>query len=122
MPWKSQMDFCAWGKWSVRKPPPFFLLKKPLKPQRLSSLARQVDVAHVVGAVVVLDEAAGPVVGLQHEVVAGIDPAGHGDVGVPAVVHHFVGRGGLAQVDLDEGFRHVVLLAGGMTDGTQTER
>ncbi len=39
MPWKSQIDFCACGKCSVRKPPPFFLLKKPLKPHRLSSLA-----------------------------------------------------------------------------------
>jgi hypothetical protein len=32
----SQIDFCASGKWSVRKPPPFFLEKKPLKPQGLS--------------------------------------------------------------------------------------
>jgi hypothetical protein len=70
----------------------------------------QVDVAHVVGAVVVLDEAAGPVVGFQHEVVTGIDPASHGNIGVPAVVHHLVAGGGLAEVDLDEGFGHDVLL------------
>ena len=70
----------------------------------------EVDVAHIVGAVVVLDEAAGPVVGLQHEIVAGVHPAGHGDVGVPAVVHHLVARRGLAEVNLDEGFGHDVLL------------
>src|SRR5882672_7642317 len=29
----SQIDFCASGKWSVRKPPPFFFEKKPLKPR-----------------------------------------------------------------------------------------
>jgi hypothetical protein len=35
----SQIDFCASGKWSVRKPPPFFFEKKPLKPHRLSGSA-----------------------------------------------------------------------------------
>ncbi len=39
MPLKSQMDFCASGKWSVRKPPPFCFEKKPLKPHSLSVLA-----------------------------------------------------------------------------------
>ena len=92
MPWKSQIDFCACGKWSVRKPPPFCLEKKPLKPHWLSGGADveqvdhqqvagldaahayrprkemddgQVDVAHVVGRLVVLDEAAGPVIGFR---------------------------------------------------------
>ena len=35
----------------------------------------EVDVAHVVGGIVVLDEAAGPVIGLDDEIVARIDPA-----------------------------------------------
>jgi hypothetical protein len=35
---------------------------------------RQIDVAHVVGGIVVLDEAAGPVIGLDDEVVARLDP------------------------------------------------
>ncbi len=39
----SQIDFCASGKWSVRKPPPFFLEKKPLKPQRLSGKRADVE-------------------------------------------------------------------------------
>ena len=39
MPSISQIDFCASGKCSIRKPPPFFLLKKPLKPHRLPCLA-----------------------------------------------------------------------------------
>ncbi len=39
MPWKSQMDFCACGKCSVRNPPPLLRLKKPLNPHRLSGLA-----------------------------------------------------------------------------------
>ena len=47
---------------------------------------RQIDVAHVVGRVVVLDEAAGPVIGLDDEVVAGLDPRHHRHIGVPAVV------------------------------------
>ena len=75
----SQIDFCASGKWSVRKPPPFFLEKKPLKPHRLSRQRadvekvdhqqvaglgafdadrarqevhdREIDVAHVVGRI-----------------------------------------------------------------------
>ena len=89
MPLKSQIDFCACGKWSVRKPPPFFLREEAVEApqavrlgadveqvdhQQVAGLGalhadragqevhgRQVDVAHVVGAVVVLDEAAGPV-------------------------------------------------------------
>ncbi|MPN26805.1 hypothetical protein SDC9_174230 [bioreactor metagenome] len=67
----------------------------------------QVDVAHIVGAVVVLDEAAGPVVGLQDEVVAGLDPAGHGNVRVPPVVDPFVVGGRAVQVNLDQRIRHV---------------
>ena len=39
----SQIDFCASGKWSVRKPPPFFLEKKPLKPHRLSGKRADVE-------------------------------------------------------------------------------
>jgi hypothetical protein len=67
---------------------------------------REVDVAHVVGAVVVLDKAAGPVEGLEDEVVAGVDPAGHRDVRVPAVVDVLVLDGRLRQVDLDQGVGH----------------
>jgi len=68
---------------------------------------RQVDVPHVIGTVVVLDEATGPVVGFQHEVVTGVDPGGHGDVRVPTVVDVFVFVGRLVEVNLDESFRHV---------------
>ena len=35
---------------------------------------RKVDVAHVIGGVVVLDEATGPIVGLDDEIVARLDP------------------------------------------------
>ena len=66
----------------------------------------QIDVAYIVGAVVVLDEPARPVVGFQDEVIARVDPAGHRNIRVPAVVHLFVGGCGLRQVDFDEGFRH----------------
>ena len=68
---------------------------------------RQVDVAHVVGGIVVLDEAAGPVVGLDDEVVAGLDRGDHRDVGVPAVVDHVVVVGRLRQIDLDQRLGHV---------------
>ena len=39
----SQIDFCASGKCSVRKPPPFCLEKKPLKPHRLSFFGADVE-------------------------------------------------------------------------------
>ncbi|EAY64674.1 conserved hypothetical protein [Burkholderia cenocepacia PC184] len=86
---------------------------------------RQVDVAHVVGAVVVLDEAAGPVVGFEDEIVAGLDPAGHRNVGVPAIVHLFVFVGRLVQIDLDESLGHDVRSLGSRIDrrrGARTPR
>ena len=51
---------------------------------------RQIDIAHVVGGVVVLDEAAGPVIGLDDEIVAGLDPGDDRHVGMPAIVDHVV--------------------------------
>src|SRR3954464_8460545 len=45
---------------------------------------RQIDVAHIVGRVVVLDEAAGPVDGLDDEVVARLDPRHDRNIRVPA--------------------------------------
>lgn len=67
---------------------------------------RQVDVAHVVGRIVVLDEAAGPVIGLDDEIVAGIDPGHDRDIGVPAVVHHVIFIGRLGEIDLDQCLWH----------------
>ena len=65
----------------------------------------EIDVAHVVRGFVVLDEAAGPVVGLDHEVVAGLDPGDNRDVGMPAVVDHVVLVGRLRQIDFDQRLR-----------------
>jgi hypothetical protein len=75
---------------------------------------RQIDVAHVVGGIVVLDEAAGPVIGLDDEIVARLDPRHHRDVRMPAVVHHVVLVGRLGEIDLDDrlGRRFVVRLHG----------
>ena len=56
----------------------------------------QIDVANVVGGFVVLDEAAGPVVGLDDEVVARLDPGHDRNVRMPAVVDHVVLVGRLA--------------------------
>ena len=67
---------------------------------------RQIDVAHVVGGVVVLDEAAGPVIGLDDEVVARLDPRHHRDIGMPAVVNHVVVVGRLRKIDLDQCIWH----------------
>ena len=67
---------------------------------------RQIDVAHVVGGIVVLDEAAGPVIGLDDEIVARLDPGHHRDVGMPAVVDHVVFVGRLRQIDLDQCLWH----------------
>ncbi|MNT12322.1 hypothetical protein D3C72_1472450 [compost metagenome] len=70
----------------------------------------EVDVTHIVGRVVVLDETAGPVVGLQDEVLAGLDPAGHRDIRMPAVVDVGVLVRRFGQIDLDQGIRHDVCL------------
>ena len=51
---------------------------------------RQVDVAHIVGGVVVLNEAARPVIGFDDEVVAWLHPSHHRNIRVPAVVNHVV--------------------------------
>src|SRR5882672_3033661 len=67
---------------------------------------RQVDVAHVVGGIVVLDEAAGPVIGLDDEVVARAYPGNHRNVGMPPIVDLVVIVGRLGQIDLDQCIRH----------------
>ena len=51
---------------------------------------REIDIAHVVRGFVVLDEAAGPVVGLDHEFVPRLDPGNDGNVGMPSIVDHVV--------------------------------
>ncbi len=70
----------------------------------------QVDVAHVGSRVVVLDEAAGPVIAFDDEVLTRLDRGHHWNVRMPAVVDHVVFVSRLRQVNLDEGFRHDVLL------------
>ena len=67
----------------------------------------KVDVAHVVGGIVVLDEAAGPVVGLDDEVVAWVYPFDHRNVRMPAVVDLIVFISRLRQVDLDQCIWHL---------------
>jgi hypothetical protein len=66
----------------------------------------QVHVADVVGAVVVLDRASGPVVGFQDEIVPRLHPHCHRDVRMPAIVDLRVVVGGLGQIDLDERVSH----------------
>ena len=67
---------------------------------------RQIDVAHVVGGIIVLDEAAGPVIGLDDEIITRIDPGHHRDVRMPAVMDHVVVVGRFGEIDLDQGLRH----------------
>jgi hypothetical protein len=67
---------------------------------------RQVDVAHVVGGIIVLDEAPGPVIGLYDEIVARIDPGHDRNIGMPAVVNHVVVVSRLGKINLDQGLRH----------------
>ena len=71
---------------------------------------RQVDVADVIGEFVVLDEAAGPIIGLDDEVVARLDPRDHRDVRMPAVVDHRVLVGRFLEVDFYQRLRHCLLL------------
>ena len=142
----SQIDFCANGKWSVRKPPPFFLEKKPLKPHRLSGRAptssrsttsrspgsapstpigpdRKCTMVRSMSRTssadfVVLDEAAGPVVGLDDEVIARLDPLDDRNVRMPPVVDHVVLVGGFRKVDLHNRLGHCRLLARTLVDFT----
>ena len=119
---------CASGKCSVRKPPPFFLLKKPLKPQRLSCPGADVEQVHdqqVTGLGALRRRRGrrgsapwrGPRRARRRRCRCSgcsrrsshrsrartrrpVDPGDHRDVRVPAVVHHLVLVGGLIEVDL----------------------
>jgi hypothetical protein len=115
MPLKSQQALRASGKCLSRKPPPFSSAKMnageaPLgilepadvvdidlqKIARLGALDRkgtaqvvhfgEIHVPDVVGGVVVLDLPAGPVVGLDPELVARLETLHHGNIRMPAVV------------------------------------
>ena len=50
----------------------------------------EIDIADIVGGIVVLDEAAGPVIGLHHEIFAGLHPLDDRDIRMPAVVNELV--------------------------------
>ena len=65
---------------------------RALDPDRAGQVVHlgEIDIAHVVGVVVVLDLAAGPVEALDAELIAGLDPGDHRDVRMPAVVDHVV--------------------------------
>jgi|GEM_PF-7062047 len=67
---------------------------------------REIDVAHVIGRVVVLDEAASPVDGLDNEIVTRTDPLDDRNLGMPTVVDLVVFIGRLAEIDLDQCIRH----------------
>ncbi len=133
MPLKSQIDFCAsemvgqesatvlLGEEAVKTPQAFLHRAdvEQVDNQEIAGLRaldadrtgqkvhdRQIDIAHVVGGIVVLDEAAGPVVGLDDEIVARIDPRHHRNVGMPAIVDHIVFVGRLREIDLDQCLWH----------------
>src|SRR5579871_1285319 len=67
---------------------------------------RQIDIAHVVGRIVVLDEPACPVVGLDDEVVARIDPRHDRHIWMPAVVDHLIFIRRLGKINLDQCLYH----------------
>src|SRR5690242_13144961 len=48
---------------------------------------RKIDIADVVGGIVVFNEASGPVIGFDNKVVTWFDPRDHRDVGMPAIVN-----------------------------------
>ncbi len=66
----------------------------------------KIDIAHVIGGVVVLDEAAGPIIGLDNEIIAGIHPGHHWHIRMPAVMHHVIVVGRLGEIDLDQCLWH----------------
>jgi hypothetical protein len=63
----------------------------------------EVDITDVIGGLVVLDEAAGPIIGLDDEVIARLDPRHDRDIRMPAIVDHVVLVGRFRQIDLDQG-------------------
>jgi hypothetical protein len=67
------------------------------------------DVAHVGGIVVILDLAAGPVIGFDLEIVPRLDPDGDGNVGMPAIVYRLIGVRAFGKIDRDKRICHVVL-------------
>lgn len=69
----------------------------------------QVDIADIVGGIVVGDGAAGPVHGLDDEVGARLDPGGDRNVRVPAIVQKLVFRRGLGKIDRNQCLRHGAL-------------
>ena len=66
----------------------------------------QINVAHIVGQLIVLDETSGPIVGLHHEVFARLDPLDNGNVRVPPIVDHFVFVGRFRKVNLHDRLGH----------------
>src|SRR6266853_3324036 len=70
----------------------------------------EIDVAHVVGRFVVLDEAAGPVISLHDEIISRLHPCDDRDVGMPAVVDRLVLVRGLRKVDFYQCLCHYHLL------------
>jgi hypothetical protein len=67
----------------------------------------EIDIADIIGGIVVLDEAAGPVIGLHHEIFAGLHPLDDRDIRMPAVVNELVLVGRFLEVNLDDCFGHV---------------
>src|ERR1700756_3143800 len=97
----SQIDFCASGKWSVRKPPPFCLEKKPLKPQRLCFKAPTSS-----RSTTSRSPGSAPFTPIGPDRKCTIDPGHDRHVGMPAVVDHVVFVCGLGQIDLDQCLWH----------------
>lgn len=58
---------------------------KPIGPERKCTIDK-IDVAHVVRRIVVLDESSGPVIGLDDEIITGIDPRYDRNIEMPAIV------------------------------------
>ena len=67
---------------------------------------REIDVAHIVGEFVVLDETSGPIVGLHHEVFARLDPLDDRNVRMPPIVDHFIFIGRFRKINLHDRLGH----------------
>ena len=66
----------------------------------------QIQVPHIIRTVVVSDGSPRPVIGFKYEIIAGIDPAGHGDIRMPAVMDLFVLCRRLLEIDFDKCLCH----------------
>src|SRR5579875_2720943 len=71
---------------------------------------REIDIADILGRIVVLDETAGPIITLNNKIRSRFDSCHHRNIRMPAVMNHIILVRGLREVYFDDGISHGGLL------------